>query len=259
MSRKWYLSIVRLPNIGKTQLMRSKLVSSCRAPHASILISKFRNGIKELSDFVLRNMCNRSTMSWNELSYSTLLKIRATENDMRRAQWLRVAKNACKRNIMIWKEPSDLELPKICATEAQWNETSKWHCCQKYVQPKEKYESMFCKLYFNYFNLAINSIIFNVAEAPKLYGSHAPIIIVKTSDGYACTPDNLRISVGCSRRTPIQLRLTTHTRINKGVTTTLQHLLQNFTSSRTTEDNLGRAPKSGEDNQIMSSPPTWPN
>jgi hypothetical protein len=69
-----------------------------------------------------------------------------------------------------------------------------------------------------------------MAEPPKLYDLHAPVIVPKTSDGYACTPDNLRRSVGCPRRTPIQLCLTTHTRINKGVTTTLQHLLQNFTS-----------------------------
>jgi hypothetical protein len=60
-----------------------------------------------------------------------------------------------------------------------------------------------------------------VTEPPKLYGPHAPVIVPKTSDGYACTPDNLRRSVGCPHRTPIQLHLTTHTRINKGVTTTL--------------------------------------
>jgi hypothetical protein len=60
-----------------------------------------------------------------------------------------------------------------------------------------------------------------VAEPPKLYDPHAPIIVPKTYDGYACTPDNLRRSVGCPRRTLIQLRLTAHTRINKGVTTTL--------------------------------------
>jgi hypothetical protein len=64
-----------------------------------------------------------------------------------------------------------------------------------------------------------------VAEPPKLYGPHALIIVPKTSDDYACTPDNLRRSIGCPRRTPIQLHLTTHTRINKGVTATLQHLL----------------------------------
>jgi hypothetical protein len=69
-----------------------------------------------------------------------------------------------------------------------------------------------------------------IAEPPKLYDPHAPVIILKTSDDCACAPDNLRRSVECPQGTPIQLHLTTHTRINKGVTTTLQHLLQNFTS-----------------------------
>jgi hypothetical protein len=69
-----------------------------------------------------------------------------------------------------------------------------------------------------------------VAEPPKLYDPHVPVIVPKTSDIYAYTPDNPRRSVGCPRRTPIQLCLTTHNRINKGVTTTLQHLLQNFIS-----------------------------
>jgi hypothetical protein len=64
----------------------------------------------------------------------------------------------------------------------------------------------------------------SIIEPPKLYGPHAPVIVPKTSDGYACTPDNLRRSVGCSHKTPIQLHLTTHTRINKGVTTILEHL-----------------------------------
>jgi hypothetical protein len=31
-----------------------------------------------------------------------------------------------------------------------------------------------------------------VAEPPKLYGLHAPVIVLKTSDGYACVPDNLK-------------------------------------------------------------------
>jgi hypothetical protein len=29
-------------------------------------------------------------------------------------------------------------------------------------------------------------------EPPKLYGPHAPIIVPKTSNGYACVPDNLK-------------------------------------------------------------------
>jgi hypothetical protein len=34
-----------------------------------------------------------------------------------------------------------------------------------------------------------------VAEPPKLLGSHAPALVSKTSDGYACAPDNLTGSV----------------------------------------------------------------
>jgi hypothetical protein len=34
-----------------------------------------------------------------------------------------------------------------------------------------------------------------VAEPPKLFGPHAPIIVSKTLDGYACAPDNLTGSV----------------------------------------------------------------
>jgi hypothetical protein len=34
-----------------------------------------------------------------------------------------------------------------------------------------------------------------VAEPPKLLGPHAPALASKTSDGYACAPDNLTGSV----------------------------------------------------------------
>jgi hypothetical protein len=34
-----------------------------------------------------------------------------------------------------------------------------------------------------------------VAEPPKLLGPHAPVLISKTSDGYACAPDNLTGSI----------------------------------------------------------------
>jgi hypothetical protein len=71
----------------------------------------------------------------------------------------------------------------------------------------------------------------NVAEPPKLYGPHAPVIVPKTSDSDTCTPNNLRRSVGCPHRTPIKLHLTTHIRINKGVTTTLQHLYKTLHQS----------------------------
>ena len=39
-----------------------------------------------------------------------------------------------------------------------------------------------------------------VAGPPKLYGPHAPVIIPKTSDGYAGIPHNLRHTVGCPRK-----------------------------------------------------------
>jgi hypothetical protein len=35
----------------------------------------------------------------------------------------------------------------------------------------------------------------SVAEPPKLLGPHAPVLVSKTSDGYACAPDNLTASV----------------------------------------------------------------
>ena len=34
-----------------------------------------------------------------------------------------------------------------------------------------------------------------VVEPPKLWGPHAPALVSKTSDGYACAPDNLTRSV----------------------------------------------------------------
>ena len=37
------------------------------------------------------------------------------------------------------------------------------------------------------------------AEPPKLLGPHAPALVSKTSDGYACAPDNLTGSVRVSQ------------------------------------------------------------
>jgi hypothetical protein len=34
-----------------------------------------------------------------------------------------------------------------------------------------------------------------MAEPPKLLGPHARVLVSKTSDGYACAPDNLKGSV----------------------------------------------------------------
>jgi hypothetical protein len=38
-----------------------------------------------------------------------------------------------------------------------------------------------------------------VAEPPKLSGPHAPVLVSKTSDGYACAPNNLTGSVRVPR------------------------------------------------------------
>jgi hypothetical protein len=38
-----------------------------------------------------------------------------------------------------------------------------------------------------------------VPEPPKLLGPHAPVLVSKTSDGYACAPDNLTGSVRVSQ------------------------------------------------------------
>jgi hypothetical protein len=68
-----------------------------------------------------------------------------------------------------------------------------------------------------------------VAEPPKLCGPHAPVIVPKTSDSYACVPYNLKSMSGVLGKPESSTIYNSH-RINKGVTTTLQHLLQNFTS-----------------------------
>jgi hypothetical protein len=38
-----------------------------------------------------------------------------------------------------------------------------------------------------------------VAEPPKLLGPHAPVLVSKTSGGYACAPNNLTGSVQVSQ------------------------------------------------------------
>ena len=38
-----------------------------------------------------------------------------------------------------------------------------------------------------------------VAKPPKLLGPHAPVLVSKTSDGYACAPNNLTGSVRVSQ------------------------------------------------------------
>jgi hypothetical protein len=44
------------------------------------------------------------------------------------------------------------------------------------------------------------STVPSVAEPPKLLGPHAPVVVSKTSDGYACAPDNLTGSVRVLQR-----------------------------------------------------------
>jgi hypothetical protein len=68
-----------------------------------------------------------------------------------------------------------------------------------------------------------------VAKLSKLYGPPAPVIVPKTSDGYACVSYNLK-SLSSVLEKPKSSTIYNSHRINKGVTATLQHLLQNFTS-----------------------------
>jgi hypothetical protein len=44
-----------------------------------------------------------------------------------------------------------------------------------------------------------SSSLGRVTEPPKLLGPHAPVLVSKTSDGYACAPDNLTGSVRVSQ------------------------------------------------------------
>jgi hypothetical protein len=68
-----------------------------------------------------------------------------------------------------------------------------------------------------------------VAEPPKLYGPHAPIIVSTTSDCCAREPDNIRSLLGVLGKPESSTFYNSH-RINKRVTTILQHLLQIFIS-----------------------------
>jgi hypothetical protein len=64
-----------------------------------------------------------------------------------------------------------------------------------------------------------------MAKPPKLYGPHAPVIVSTTSDGYACVPYNLKSMSGVLGQPESSTFYNSH-RINKGVTTTLQHLIK---------------------------------
>jgi hypothetical protein len=68
-----------------------------------------------------------------------------------------------------------------------------------------------------------------VAEPPKLYGPHAPVVVPKTSDGYACVPDNLKSLSDVLGKPESSTFYNSHG-INKGVTTTLQYFATKLTS-----------------------------
>jgi hypothetical protein len=68
-----------------------------------------------------------------------------------------------------------------------------------------------------------------MVEPPKLCGPHAHVIVPKTSDSYACVPYNLKSLLDVLGKPESSTFYNSH-RINKGVTTILQHLLQNFKS-----------------------------
>jgi hypothetical protein len=62
-------------------------------------------------------------------------------------------------------------------------------------------ENRFSKTKTLFSKYVCDSIILNpapipaVAEPPKLLGPHAPVLVSKTSNSYACAPDNLTESV----------------------------------------------------------------
>jgi hypothetical protein len=62
---------------------------------------------------------------------------------------------------------------------------------------KSKAERML--MIFGTFSKCQMKEILNVVEPPKLLGPHAPVLVSKTLDGYACAPDNLTGSVRVSQ------------------------------------------------------------
>jgi hypothetical protein len=69
----------------------------------------------------------------------------------------------------------------------------------------------------------------SVAEPLKLCGPHTPVIVPKASDSYACVSYNLKSLSGVLEKPESSTFYNSH-RINKGVITTLHHLIQIFTS-----------------------------
>jgi hypothetical protein len=72
-------------------------------------------------------------------------------------------------------------------------------------------ENRFSKTKTLFLNYLCDRIIPNhapipvVAEPPKLLGPHAPVLVSKTSDGYACAPNNLTGFVRVSQGPQINL------------------------------------------------------
>jgi hypothetical protein len=66
-------------------------------------------------------------------------------------------------------------------------------------------------------------------RTPKLYGPHARVIVSTTSDCCARELENIRSMSGVLGKPKSSTNYNSHW-INKGVTTILQHVLQNFTS-----------------------------
>jgi hypothetical protein len=66
-------------------------------------------------------------------------------------------------------------------------------------------ENRFSKTKTLFLKYVCDRIILNLApipamaEPPKLLGPHAPVLVSKTSDDYACAPDNLTGSVRVSK------------------------------------------------------------
>jgi hypothetical protein len=67
---------------------------------------------------------------------------------------------------------------------------------------------------FEFAERTLGGLLDCVAEPPKLYGPHAPVIVPKTSDSYACVPYNLKSLSGVLRK-PNHLHFTTHTGLTK--------------------------------------------
>jgi hypothetical protein len=76
-------------------------------------------------------------------------------------------------------------------------------------------DMVYVESYFNPFGDSVS-----VAEPPKLCGPHAPVIVPKTSDGYAYVPYNLKSMLGVLGK-PESSIFYNSLRINKGVTTIL--------------------------------------